>query len=511
MKKIILLILLILFITPLSFAYETYYVPTDNSMYIFQIYQNGEKLPEKIEGYSRGKGSFAQEHIDTLQQAGIFWSKFIKSSRTTPTIIKVYPMKGVQNAFADSKNVKIKDETYFFTELNATINDKVIIEKKHDYVAHIGSDLELMGSPFEFFTSPQPLSYSGLPNFYVIIMHELAHALGINSKSETQKTAKYGSYGYIKDNLSIWDSIVRVYNTEKNIEIAPPVNKAFRTSLSKNRLFSDFDIGKYAPYLVGENIIKILGNDENYSIAKENIKNNITTIGNGLLNYSSSYDAPKLVYGLPIHPGDDGDAELSHIELRNSLMSHQDYRNWPIFMEAELAALKDIGYNIDLKKHFGKSYYLNNLILDNTNGYYERNADGTAYLIGTPSSVEYGIGLHIYGDNNKITQKADILSVGAASIGARIDGINNKFILDSNNKICTDGNDSIGLAVTYGKNHTVNLKSGSEIKANGNNGVAASFDFGRNIMGNVTENQGSYIHQKMNEKKAKKIFLYLKM
>ena len=36
----------------------------------------------------------------------------------------------------------------------------------------------------------------------------------------------------------------------------------------------------------------------------------------GLLNYSQSYETPKIVYGLPINGTEEEDAELSHIELR---------------------------------------------------------------------------------------------------------------------------------------------------------------------------------------------------
>ena len=238
-------------------------------------------------------------------------------------------------------------------------------------------------------------------------------------------------------------------------------------------------------YEVAKETLKVLtGLDD----TEENMQAYIFSKG-CLKNYSVNIDpwSETKVLGLPVNPIEGG-AELSHIELRNSSMSHQYYRNWTTLMEAELAVLKDLGYtNVELRDFFGKSYYLDNITDTFSTGYGEWN--GTNY--NGYSTITNGIGLHIYGNNDIITQNSNTLSSGKAAIGTRIDGTNDTYTLN-NSLIDVKGDDSIGVAVTWGKGHNVNIDSGSTVIASGKNGIGVSFDFGKNRLGALNNDKGSY-------------------
>ena len=202
--------------------------------------------------------------------------------------------------------------------------------------------------------------------------------------------------------------------------------------------------------------------------------------------------------GLPIEGFEWDSLDLSHIELDRSLMSHQDYRNYTIFMEAELAALQDIGYTIDRKNFYGFSVYGDSLTLSNGQGYFARNADGTAYLPGQSNTAAYGVGLHIYGSGNDITQTADLLACGTAGTGIRVDGGANTLRIAPGVRVSADGTHGTGLLLAYGKGQ--NVISRGEIRAVGTGGVGARFDFGGSLLGLTSgltaEYRGSYIRSR---------------
>lgn len=487
-------------------AMESYIIPQDNPAFQFNIWSHSDGSLEVEGEVLRAVRNLTDNEKYALFSAGETWTKVLHITPNTPVKYTVIPSNDI-NAAAMSEYVDIAGENFRKTKVNAILNNLNYFSNTDSILPtagliDVGIGLIEDHLGWDQYAEQYPIFKSLLPDLYSTMEHEIYHSLGLASgASQTDETSSYYFTKNASQNLTIWDKYLRVYDGVNEVAAAPYMkiqNTEYETA--------DFDIFNNSPYFVGPETMKILAGVQDNEVAglseSEVIsycQNKIAAAG-GLQNYADFYLNKNRVNGLPINGLEEDSPELSHIELRNSYMSHQDYQNWGILMEAELTTLQDIGYTkIQPKEYFGKSYYLDN-ITDVWTGY---NNDGIGYsqwdsehqlYTNVPSNITNGIGLHIYGDNNNITQHANISSKGLATIGVRIDGVENTYTLDNGYKIETTGRNSIGLSTMWGKNHIININNGATIDASGENGIALNFDFGKNIMGGYNDDKGSYIN-----------------
>ena len=229
--------------------------------------------------------------------------------------------------------------------------------------------------------------------------------------------------------------------------------------------------------------------------------------------HSVVFNGPKAmaVYGGPVPMAHASDQEDSHFGLRNGLMTHCQIPNYPMFMEAELATLIDIGYSIDLRNFFGRSLYgltdANGVIIadvdsydagkviDNNTGFFQskgldENGNWLGYADGRPNTSSFGVGLHFYGSYWDVTQQAHLLADGPGGAGIRMDGFYNTVNIPENIIISGNGERGTGLLVSFGEHHVIN--SMGTIMATGNMGIAARFDFGAPYVDEKLESYGNY-------------------
>ncbi|ROT45951.1 autotransporter domain-containing protein [Pusillimonas sp. NJUB218] len=299
---------------------------------------------------------------------------------------------------------------------------------------------------------------TGKDSVFLTAIHEVAHGLGVGSSVE-DKGAIDVFEPYFESRLNRWSQLL----IDDNGNPARAGQKILCNGCNNAYDPDAFDMRQDKAVLIGTHINQVLAGG---------------------------------LRGVPVKILDDaGNVDpnyMSHIELRNSVMSHQDYRNYTGFMEAELAVLQDLGFTIDRANFFGRSVYGDGLELVNTQGFFERNAAGTQYRPGRYNQATLGLGLHIYGSNNHIRQAADLLSAGSGGAGIRVDGENNTVIVDPGVKIHANGLNGQGIQFAYGRRHT--LVHRGDIQATGSQGVGLRFDFGTNALGSAVENRGSYIH-----------------
>ncbi|XIA61984.1 hypothetical protein ACFIOY_19985 [Bradyrhizobium sp. TZ2] len=217
-----------------------------------------------------------------------------------------------------------------------------------------------------------------------VMIHEFAHQLGIASTiiygNEASPFSPQAISPYFPESINAWTDHLH----DDNGNQAKPGQAIYCTGCANPRADDVFDLRRDQGYFAGKNVSEVLAG------AMPGIPVRVMT-------EDGRQDAPF----------------VSHSELKNSLMSHQGYRNYTSLMEAEIAAMQDIGYSIDRRNFFGYSIYGNGQNLINDNPFFARNANGTAYLPNTYNTATLGLGLHVYGSGNTVIQRADLLSQGA--------------------------------------------------------------------------------------------------
>lgn len=305
---------------------------------------------------------------------------------------------------------------------------------------------------------PSQLPRTGRTDLVSVAVHELAHGLGISNMVSDRS----GLFTPAFDDdfpFGTWTAALR----DDNGNPAYPGQVILCQGCNNPWDPQGFDVRKDQGYFTGQQVSEVLAG---------------------------------VMPGIPVKMLDDygyvDNNYMSHIELKNSMMSHQNYRNYTTFMEAELALLQDMGYQIDRRNFFGFSLYGDKNVLINNNGYFLRDANKGVYTDGEYNTATLGVGLHIYGSDNSIFQQADLLTSGAGAAGMRIDGQNNTVVIEPGVKVHANGVNGRGVMFAYGKNH--NFIQRGEVQSLGINGVALSFDFGNNLLGNDVDYRGSWLH-----------------
>lgn len=323
-------------------------------------------------------------------------------------------------------------------------------------------------------------------DYVATIRHEMGHALGITSNKdvyvdEQSVDGVLPSYAIFSDNINQWARslisengnrakpgaviVENAADVEKTVDFF--IKEGYIQEEDRQQAIKDAFVGKKL-YLTGSNISSVL-NGKTFDGVDGLPVNGWEWHSYGEYNYK----AP----------------EFAHVEL--GMMSHIPYCNYTTFTEVDLAMMQDLGYQLDRRNYYGYSIYDDGRTVSNNNPYYARNEEGTAFINGKYNETALGVGLHIFGSSNDVTQKADILTRGTGAVGIRVDGSGNTLTVDKSAAVHADGVYGIGLLTSYGSGQKISQNG--TVSAVGAGGIGARFDFGSSSNGWYDEYRGSYI------------------
>ncbi len=423
--------------------------------------------------------------IAAVIEGAQYWVDMVKPTGTTvtPVVFEIY-IDGTLglNANGGTNGFYITDAV---SQTATGMPDGIIIDGIDygmgwgDEDDHLGHATINIGEGWIPNSGNQTASGRSVADLTSVIIHEMGHAMGIADDIYYDYDLDYGGYDLYFDWLTRYNAHLRDINGDS----AAP-GKSIANNPDPNNVGSGqiFDIGPPGTAdsvtFVGENVLELW-----YGKPVSE-----------LTQYEKSHGLPILSYvGGVIDLG----GSLSHVDIANTLMSWEPYRNYSAFIEI-VAMLQDMGYDIERKNFFGKSFYQDGVDADGDGemdrfyneqrfGYWDATND--RYDMSRPNTATYAIGTHLFANDLNVFQKGDIWANGPGAAGVRIDGTANQFTLMSQTKITTDGRNGIGILTAYGKDHTVTLQKGSSVHASGPGGIGVSFDFGLPTVGAI---RGSY-------------------
>ncbi|QHM70985.1 autotransporter outer membrane beta-barrel domain-containing protein [Mixta intestinalis] len=446
-----------LYLSQPLYAMENHFVysPQNNPVFQVRFFDKGDGpfMPDDPQPLV-STWNLNHQQKEKVLQALSYWAQVITPAPGQPPAIINVGTVDDENAFGYSS--EITDGVSTLTQLQAAL------QGMDTAGLTLGSHGQFALGRLDFDSAeylPSQLPRTGEADLVSVALHELAHGLGIANQAEDRYGA--GSYTpmFAREPLGEWAAHLR----DDNGNPARPGQTILCTGCNNRWDPQAFDVRQDKGYFTGKHVDEVLA--------------------------GAMPGVPVKILSEDGWPDDD---YMSHIELKNSLMSHQIYRNYTSFMEAELALLQDLGYHIDRRNFFGYSVYGDGQTLVNRHGYFQRNAQGDGYLIGRYNTASLGLGLHVYGSNNRLFQQADLLTSGEGGAGIRVDGQNNTLTIEPGTRVYADGLNGRGIMFSYGKDHS--LIQRGDVQATGDYGIALSFDFGNNLLGNAEDFRGSWIH-----------------